>query len=155
MDLDSLTPAEIVAAHLALVVALVHLSLGMLNWIRWLGTGHLVPADVRWPLFVISGVAMLVAMPFATSDRLRRPLYAGGIGLMVVYVVGYFAWHAAGHRPLLFGGPGHHHDTLTFEFLLDHLFAGAVEFLAIATEVALALVLAYLLLTDSRRESRR
>ena len=153
MDLDSLSPAELLAAHLALIVAVLHLSVGMANWIRWLSVGFLVPRDVRWPLFVLSAIAIVLVMPFAARDRFRRPIYAAGIVLMAVYVVGYFAWHALGHRPLFFVGGGTFPDGhgALVPFVLDHLFAGTVEFVAIAAEVSLALVLAYLLVAESRQ----
>jgi hypothetical protein len=149
MDDDLPAPVYLLAAHLAVVVAVIHLSLGLFNWLRWASAGFLFPQDVRWPLFVASGVALVLGLLLAAQGRYRRPLYVGGILLMVGYVVGYFGWHLGGHRTfLLFGeNTGHHHEPLS-TVLLDHLFAGPVEFLAIASEVALAVVLAYLLVRE-------
>ena len=155
MDSDFPSPAHLVAAHLAVVVAVIHLSLGLLNWARWIRAGFLIPPDIRWPLFVFSGVALFVGLLLAAQGRYRRSLYLGGIALMVGYVVGYFGWHLGGHRSLLAFGEstGHHHAPLS-RVLFDHLFAGIPEFLAIASEVALAVLLAYLLVAESRRNRR-
>lgn len=150
MDSDLPSPAHLVAAHLAVIVAVIHLSLGLLNWFRWINAGFLVPRDIRWPLFVFSGIALFVGLLLAAQGRYRRPLYLGGIALMVGYVVGYFGWHLGGHRSLLFlgEGAGHHREPLA-SVLLDHLFAGVPEFLAIASEVTLAVLLAYLFVKES------
>lgn len=151
MDSEFPRPIHLVAAHLAVVVAVIHLSMGLLEWFKWLQAGFLLPRDLRWPLFVVSGFAIVFALPLATRERYRRPVYLGGIALMVVYVLGYFGWHLGGHRPLFFLGQGHSHEVALVPFLLDHLFAGPVKFLAIATETALAGVLAYLFVAESDR----
>lgn len=136
---------RLAGANLALIVALLHLGLGLVNWLRYLSGGVLVPTDIRWPLFVISGVAMLAGLALAREPRYRTPLYAGGMLLMVVYIVGYFGWHVGGHRRLILLGPSTHHDVSLLPFLIDHLFAGVIEFVAIVTEVALFVVLGYLI----------
>lgn len=152
MDDDLPSPVYLLAAHLAVVVAVIHLSLGLYNWIRWANAGFFFPRDVRWPLFVLSGVVLVLGLLVAAQGRHRRPLYLGGILMMAAYVVGYFGWHVGGHRTLFFvgEGTGHHHEPLS-AVLLDHLFAGPVEFLAVASEVSLAVVLAYLLAAESRQ----
>lgn len=147
-DLPSLV--YLVAAHLALVVAVIHLTMGLYNWFRWLSAGFLLPRDLRWPLFVVSGLAIVIGMLLVAQGRHRRPLYAGGILLMATYIFGYFAWHVTGHKPLLFFGRGSQHEGPLLPYLLDHLFAGVVEFLALTSEFALAVVLAYLLIKESR-----
>ena len=150
LESDFPSPVYLVTAHLAVLVAVIHLTMGLYNWIRWANAGFLIPRDLRWPLFVFSGVVMIVGLLLAAQGRYRRPLYLGGIALMAVYVLGYFGWHVGGHRPLLFIGEGAGHTGPLVPFLLDHLFAGPVKFLAIASEVALAVMLAYLLVAESR-----
>jgi len=149
MDSEFPSPVHLLAGHLALVTAVIHLSLGLYNWFRWARAGFLLPRDLRWPLFVISGIAIVAGMVLVARGRPRRPLYLGGIGLMAVYVLGYFGWHLSGHRPLFFLGEGTSHDVAVVPFVLEHLFAGPVEFLAIVSEVGLAVVLAYLLVAES------
>ena len=148
MALDSRWIAQVVAAHLALVAAMVHLTLGLFNWIRYASVGLLIPPDARWPLFVVSGLAILGGMVAVARGRAKRPLYLGGIGLMLVYIVGYFGWHVSGHRALLFVGPATEHRGPLLTYLVDHLFAGPVEFLAIVSEAGLVVLLLYLLVTD-------
>jgi hypothetical protein len=150
MDSDTISPVHFVAAQLAVIVAVIHLSLGTLNWARWMMVGFLVPRDLRWPLFVISGAAIIIALFLAAAGADRRPLYIGGIAFMVVYIVGYFGWHVGGHRSLLLFGPGTQHTGPLLPFLLDHLLAGPVEFVTIVSEVSLLVLLVYLLLTESK-----
>jgi len=145
MDLRTFDPLYVVAAHLAVLVAVIHLALGVSNWLTYLSGGILVPPDLRWPLFVVSGLALVGGLVAAVAGADRRPLYLGGIALMVVYVIGYFAWHASGHRPLFVVGRGTHHDGSTLAYLAAHVVAGPVETLALASETGLALVLGYLL----------
>jgi hypothetical protein len=142
MTLRAFDPLHVVAAHLAVLVAVIHLALGVSNWLTYLGGGIIVPPDIRWPLFVLSGLAIVAGLVAAVAGVGRRPLYAAGVGLMSIYVVGYFAWHIGGHRPLLIVGPGTHHHGSTLEYLFAHVFAGPVEFLALASETALAGLLA-------------
>ena len=148
MDLDSREAAVLVAAHLAFVVAVVHVTLGALNWIKWLSVGFLVPRDIRWPLFVLSGFAILLGLPLANRTVDRRWIYVAGIVLMLGYILGYFSWHAGGHRPLFIVGPGTHHSGPLLPYLVDHVFAGPVETLSLAAESLLAVILGYLLVTD-------
>ncbi|WP_132058574.1 hypothetical protein [Halorussus amylolyticus] len=149
MDSDLPSPAKLVAAHLAVITAVIHLTMGLYNWVRWASAGFFIPRDLRWPLFTISALAIVVGLYLAAQNRYRRPLYLGGIGLMATYIFGYFAWHLTGHRPLLLFGQGSQHDVPTVQFIVDHLFAGPVEFVAIASQVGLAVLLAYFLLTES------
>jgi hypothetical protein len=148
MTLRAFDPIHVVAAHLAVLVAVIHLALGVSNWLTYLGGGIVVPPDVRWPLFVLSGLAIVGGLVAAIAGVDRRPLYAAGVGLMAVYVVGYFAWHVGGHRPLLVVGPGTHHHGSTLSYLVAHVFAGPVEFLALASETALAGLLGVLYYRD-------
>jgi hypothetical protein len=144
-------PIHFVAGVLAANVVAVHVGLGVFNWARWLTAGFLLPRDFRWPVFVVSGIVMAVGVVAAGKGwTARRPLYVGGIVLSLGYVVGYFGWHLSGHRPLLIVGRGLPHDIDTVQFVLDHLFAGPLEFFAIFTEVTLAVVLAYLLVVERR-----
>jgi hypothetical protein len=149
MDLRAFDPIHVLAAHLTVAVAVLHLALGVSNWATYLGAGILVSPDLRWPLFVVSGLALVAGLVAAIADAVdHRTLYVAGIVLMVVYVVGYFAWHVGGHRALFFVGPATHHHGSTLEYLLAHVVAGPTETFALASETALAAVLAYLLVRD-------
>lgn len=155
MAFRSVRPIHIVAAHLALVTAVVHLALGILNWAQYASAGILLPPDLRWPLFVASGLTIVVGMVALVSGYPKRPLYVGGSVLMIVYIVGYFGWHVSGHRPLLVVGTGTHHHGSTVSYLLAHVVAGPAEFLSLVSEAGLLVVLLYLLVTEETGESAR
>ncbi|MDZ7702304.1 MAG: hypothetical protein U5J98_09725 [Halobacteriales archaeon] len=148
MDDRTLTGLRFVASQLAFVVGLLHVGLGAVNWLRWVGAGFLVPRDLRWPVFVASGLAVLVGIYRSREAADRRPYYAAGVVAMLGYAVGYFAWHLSGHRPLLLLGPGAATETVTVGWFLDHLFAGPVETVAVFAELFAAAALLALLLAD-------
>lgn len=132
------------------VAAMIHLSLGLFQWLeKLLLAGWLLPRDARWPVFVLSGLAILVGMALARSAENRRPFYLAGIAVMLGYVLAYFGWHLGGHRLLLIAGPGAGTEAISFQWFLDHLFAGPVEFLAILVETLAALGLAVLFVTET------
>lgn len=149
MDPDTRATLRFVGAQLVFVVGLLHLVLGVLNWLRWLQVGFVVPRDARWPLFVVSGLAVLGGLVLASRAADRRPYYASGIVVMLGYVVGYFGWHLGGHRPLLVAGPAPPAtEAVSLQWFLDHLLAGPVETLAVVAEVLAAAVLLALLVSD-------
>lgn len=148
MDDRTRTALQFVASQLVFVVGLLHLGLGLVNWLRWLQAGFLFPRDLRWPVFVVSGIAVLVGIYLAREADDRTPYYAGGIAVMLGYAVGYFAWHLSGHRPLLLLGRGTATESVSVQWFLDHLFAGPVETVSVFAEVTAALVLLVLLLSD-------
>ncbi len=119
-----------------------------MNWLRWAGAGFLVPRDLRWPVFLFSGLAVLVGLYLARSADDRRPYYAAGIVVMLGYFVGYFAWHLTGHRPLLLLGPAPAMETVSLGWFLDHLFAGPLETVALFAETFAVLALAALLVRE-------
>jgi hypothetical protein len=136
---------EFVAVQLVVVAAMLHVALGVFNWQRWFEAGFLVPEDTRWPLFIVSGIALLLGTAIAHTRENRRPFYAAGIAVMLSYVVGYFAWHLLGHRQYILFGQGVGTEQPSLQWFLDHLLAGPVEFGAIVVEVTAIIVLAALL----------
>lgn len=101
MDGDTRRLVAFVASQLVFVAALIHVAVGAVNWVRWLSAGFLVPEDARWPVFVLSGLAIVVGVFAASRAENRRPFYLAGIVVMLGYVVGYFGWHLGGHRLLI------------------------------------------------------
>lgn len=148
MDDRTRTAVRFVASQLVFVVGLLHLGIGAVNWLRWAMGGFLLPRDLRWPVFVVSGIAVIVGLYLAREADDRAPYYAAGIVVMLGYVVGYFGWHLSGHRPLLLFGTGTATETVSVQWFLDHLFAGPLETVAVFAEVAAAILLVVLLLTD-------
>ncbi len=141
-----------VAVQLVFATALLHLALGLLNWIRWFNAGFLFPQDLRWPVFVISALFIYYGLHRALYADNRRPYYLAGIVVMLGYVVGYFGWHLGGHRPYIFFGPGAASEAITLQWLLDHLLAGPLEFVAIVMEILAAVLLATLYVADRRSD---
>lgn len=148
MDDRTRTAVRFVASQLVFVVGLLHLGIGAVNWLRWAMAGFLLPRDLRWPVFVVSGLAVLVGLYLAREADDRTPYYGAGVVVMLGYAVGYFGWHLSGHRSLLLLGPAADLETVSVQWFLDHLFAGAVETVSVFAEVAAAVLLVVLLLTD-------
>jgi len=147
MENDTRRVLAFLTAQLVVLVALVHLSLGAINWIRWLEGGFVIPRDARWPAFVVSGFVILTGAYLATETDRPKPYYLAGIAVMVGYIVGYFGWHLGGHRIFLVVGEGVGTETISVAWFLDHLFAGPAEFVAILLEVLAIAGLAALYLT--------
>jgi len=149
MDEDTRRVIGFFTIQFVAVAALIHLSLGVVNWIRWLEIGFLLPRDLRWPVFVVSGVLVFAGIYRATRSERPGRFYLAGIAVMLGYVLGYFGWHLGGHRLLLLAGSGPGTtEALSVQWFLDHLFAGPLEFSTIVVESAAAAGLAALYLTD-------
>ena len=137
-----------VAAQLVFVAALLHLGLGVWNWLRWVDAGFLLPQDLRWPAFVASALLIYYGLHRSLHAEDRRPYYLAGLVAMLTYAVGYFAWHIGGHPVLLIPGTaGVGTENIGVQWFLDHLFAGPVEFFSVAVEVLAAVLLGLLYVT--------
>ncbi|MHB9288472.1 hypothetical protein ACKVMT_15685 [Halobacteriales archaeon Cl-PHB] len=141
MDDHARRTLEFVGSQLVFVAALVHLGLGLFNWWRWAQVGFALPRDGRWPLFVVSGLAILAGIYLAYRAENPRPYYLAGAVAMLGYVAGYFTWHLLGHRVWVLFGPGAGTETLSVQWLLDHATAGAVETVSLLVEVLAAAIL--------------
>lgn len=98
--------------------------------------------------FVLSAVTIVVGIYLVLFDVLRRPIYLLGMGLMVVLIGGYFAWHLTGHGGFLPGREPHLHGVLPHEAVVNHLRGDPWAQAAIALESLVLVLLAVL----SRRE---
>jgi len=136
-----------VASQLVFVAALIHLALGAIEWYRYASLGFFVPPDIRYPMFVLSGVAILAGMTVAWQSERRKPWYLLGFLAMLGYVFGYFFWHLSGHRPLFLFGPATSHP-LTFQFLIDHYLAGSFETISLTVDLLAAALLGVLYVLD-------
>ena len=136
-----------VASQLVFVAALLHVGMGAAEWYRYVSVGILVSPDVRWPLFVLSGVAIVAGLALAARSAERKRWYLLGFLAMVGYVLAYFAWPLGGHRPLFVAGPSTSHP-LTVAFVVDHFFAGVLETIALTVELLAAALLAVLYVFD-------
>lgn len=143
MDARYRSPLLFVASQLVLLSALVHVFLGAQKWGEYASVGILLPPDIRWPLFVVSGVAVVVGMGLARRSERERRWYLAGAVAMLGYVAAYFLWHLGGHRPLFVLGPATTHQ-LTLEFVVAHYFAGPLETFTLTVELLAAVLLSVL-----------
>ncbi len=134
-----------VASQLAFLAALIHVAVGAQEWLQYARFGILVPPDIRWPLFVCSGLAVGAGILLARRADRRRPWYLAGAAAMVGYVLAYFLWHLGGHRPLFVLGPGTGHD-LSLGVLVGHYLAGPLETFTLSVELVAAALLSVLYL---------
>lgn len=111
-----------VASQLVFLAAVVHVVVGAQKWGEYASYGILVPSDIRWPLFVVSGVAVVAGIGLARrSARERR-------------------WYLAGHRPQFVFGPGTGHEV-TVGSMVGHYLAGPLETFTLTVEVLAAILL--------------
>lgn len=134
-----------VALALALVVAAIHLAhpdrgLPRLVTVLTADPGLLIQ-DPRPLALVLSGIVIVLGVNAAIVEVRLRPLYAMGMALMALHLVGYFAWHLTGHGGFLPGREPHYHglDVLVAELLDDVLILTSK-----LTEAALLIVLGIL-----------
>lgn len=137
------------AAGLAYVVAGIHLfhpRRGFPRLVTVLGTGDasLLLSDPRPLAFVLSGFAILAGVSVVHLGVRRRPVYALGIGLVSLYLVGYFAWHLSGHGGFLPGRAPHFHGVSPVEAVVGHLVEYPLARAAKLAELALLAVLVVL-----------
>jgi len=103
----------------------------------------------RGQLVLLAAVALAVALAgltlaYAGADR--KPLCLLGIGLMLVYLLGYASWHAfLGHGAFWPGiqGTGHADETVV-ESVALHLLNDAYAMVSKLAEAALVVLLAVL-----------
>jgi hypothetical protein len=134
-----------VASQLVVLSALIHIFLGAQKWGEYASFGILFPPDIRWPLFVVSGVAVVVGIWLARQSSHRRRWYLAGAVTMFGFVAAYFLWHVAGHRPLFVFGPATSHEV-TVGSIVAHYFAGPLETFTLTVELLAAVLLSVLYL---------
>jgi hypothetical protein len=143
MDVQLRSKLLFVASQLVVLSALIHIFLGAQKWGEYASFGILFPPDIRWPLFVVSGVAVVAGIGLARQSSHRRRWYLAGVVMMLGYIAAYFLWHLGGHRPLFILGPATHHDV-TLEFIVAHYLAGPLETFTLTIELLAAILLAVL-----------
>ncbi|WP_331233806.1 hypothetical protein [Natronorarus salvus] len=140
-----------VAGLLVLLVAWIHLlhpQYGLSTMLLYAELGTIY--DPRPPLFVLTGGALLAGAVLGYLGIRRRPLYAAGACLMVVYVAGYVAWHTVlDHGAFWPHLAGHGHEEVgVAESLGHHLRNDTIASVAKVTELILLVLLSYLLWVD-------
>lgn len=153
----SLTDRQLryIAAGFAYLVAGLHLfhpDRGFPRLVLQLGAEPtLVLTEPRPLAFVLSGLAILVAIKLVLLGFPRRPVYLLGMALMVTYIVGYFTWHLTGHGGFLPGREPHYHDVHPLHAVVSHLRGDAWARVTKLTETVLLAVLALLYYREFER----
>lgn len=152
LGLSSTQVLSYIGGALALFVAGLHLfhpqhGLGRLVRLLAADPGLLV-THPRPVAFALSAIAIVVGIYLAIYGIARRHLYVLGVGLMVVYLVGYFAWHLSGHGGFLPGREPHYHGLGPLEAVVSHLQSDGWAAAAIVSETILAAILAVLYRRD-------
>lgn len=138
------------AAVLAVIVAIVHLYWALPELILQLRFGIL--HDPRPIAFVLLALAILTGVLYLAFGGDPTPAYLGGIGLMVLLLVGYVAWHSLlSHGGFWPGRPatGTHEGPL-LGYVLDHL---RIDRAALVSKSAEFLLLVVLVLLVRREEA--
>jgi hypothetical protein len=137
------------ASQLVFVAALIHLGVGAMEWLRRLQYGIVVPIQLQYPLFVLSGVAVVAGLAVAWQSPRRRPWYLAGFVAMLGYVLAYFAYHLAGHRrAILWGRRLAPPEPVTLQFFVDHYFATPMATITLTVELLAAILLGVLYVAD-------
>jgi len=139
---------ELVCGLLALVVAGVHLWWGLPRFALYATVGTM--ADPRPLAFVLSGHVIAIGITLAAVDVVeRRHLYLPGIGLMLVHLGGYVAWHTVLAHGLGVGTPHEHLTLLTaLPIVLEDLLRSPLALAAKAAEATVVVLLGWLVLAD-------
>jgi hypothetical protein len=116
----------VIGAGLAYLVAGIHLTHPKLGFPRLVLLAQfqsleILSNDPRPFVFVVSGIAIILAVPLAATDRFRKAIYALGFLLILSYIVGYFAWHLSGHGGFLPGRQPLYHGMTPLEAVVAHL----------------------------------
>ncbi|MXR50302.1 hypothetical protein GRX03_01585 [Halovenus sp. WSH3] len=92
----NLLPLTAAAAILVGALHFFHPTHGFPRLVQYLQ--FLVAPDPRPFAFTLSGIALFAGVGLGITDTHRKKLYVLGIGLMLVYLLGYGAWHTVlGH----------------------------------------------------------
>jgi|AntRauTorcE11898_2_1112593.scaffolds.fasta_scaffold16157_2 uncharacterized membrane protein YphA (DoxX/SURF4 family) len=145
MNEETRSWVELLALQLAGLVVATHVYWGLDRFTEQLRYG--VYVDPRPFLFVLSSAAIIAGAAYVALGGRRKPVYALGILLMLVYIFGYWGWHLMGHLPALpwVDNQAHPHPGWgPVETLFRHLEHDDVALLSKLAEAALAIVLGVL-----------
>ncbi|MBP1921355.1 hypothetical protein J2751_000344 [Halorubrum alkaliphilum] len=134
--------AAVAGIHLywALPVAVDQLRFGILH-------------DPRPAAFLLATMAMLMGVLLVVQGFDPLPVYVGGILLMLVFLVGYAAWHTVlDHGAFWPGRPAHggHSELGPIRLVVVHLQDDSLAFASKVVEAALLAVLSVLTVRELR-----
>ena len=148
------THLRYIGAALAYLVAGIHLfhpQRGFPRLVLLVATDNvnLLLGDPRPLLFVVSGLAIIAGTLLIVWGFPRKPLYIGGVILMLAYLIGYFAWHLSGHGGFLPGREPIYHGLSPIQAVIDHLQTYPIARLSKIAETLLLVVLVLLYQRES------
>ena len=136
------------ASQLVFISGLIHLGVGLIEWVNRIRFGIIVPLQFRYPLFVLAGVAVIAGLAVAWQSPRRRIWYLLGFVTMLGFVLAYFGYHLNGHRQfVLFGQQLAPAETVDLDFFVAHYFASALSTVTLTVELLAAALLAVLYVT--------
>lgn len=139
---------EFTGLSLSLVAAGLHLAWGGPRLVVYLQLGRL--PDPRPALFVLSAIAVVAAIAVLYSGYPASSIYGFLIVVMLVYIIGYVAWHLGGH-PIR--GPGgiqtNYHPANPVTIIVEHLRNDLFALVSLLIELGAIAALAALLVADS------
>ncbi|SNR35878.1 hypothetical protein [Halorubrum vacuolatum] len=141
------------AGVLAVVVAGLHAYWALPNMALQLQVRQF--PDPRPAAFLLATMAILMGITLVMLDFDPLPIYVAGAALMLVFLVGYVAWHTVLEHGAFWPGrePHGHHDAGTVEIVIDHLANDTFELVSKLSELALLVVLSALATIEFRRRS--
>jgi hypothetical protein len=130
------------AGLLCVMVAGIHLYWGIPRFLLYTSIGTM--PDPRPLAFVLSGHAILIAVTLTAAGVLEaRRLYLPGIGLMILHIVGYAAWHTVLSHGV--SGTAHTHATSTLlgqlQIVIEHLLHSPLPLISKVAELAVLVLL--------------
>ncbi len=135
-------------AYLLAVLYLFHPTLGMAGLVAYVASGTPL-IDPRPAALVASAIALIVGVKLALIGYPRRPLYLGGMALLVAHLAGYVLWHATGHGGFLPWVEPHTHNVAVLDVTVTHLLNDRWSLVTKTVEAVLLGLLFVLFLRDS------
>lgn len=139
---------RIITGFFAAFVAFIHIGhpqLGLPRLIRHIQVGTFF--DPRPLVFTLAGIAIFVGLILAYNGLYERELYALGVVLMIVFIVGYGLWHTVldhgGFWPHIHGHS--HDDQFWVVTIAVHLVGDPIALLSKISEVIVLIGLIALL----------
>lgn len=134
-------PLRLAAGALAVAVAALHAYWALPGMVRQLSVWQF--PDPRPGAFLLATVAILMGIMLVVQGFDPVPIYVAGIGLMLVFLGGYVAWHTVlDHGAFWPGRHAHGHgDASAVAIVVDHLIADPFALVSKLTELALLSVL--------------
>lgn len=116
---------EYAGAAIAYAIAALHLfhpKIGFGRLVLVLSVNpSLILSDPRPLAFVLSGFAIIAGVTAILLGASKKQIYLAGMALMLVYIVGYFAWHLSGHGGFLPNRRPLYHGLTPIEAVVAHL----------------------------------